>query len=319
MRKNNDGFDTDMAFIDKSLLFTQGIRSFFLRWRREEALLWIDEIYSALPSVTEKWGITSLKPNQISRYGLVLEASTRDHGEIILKFTPEFIHRFEREAEAYRLLPSSTMCEVIAIDGPHHCLVLKKIQPARYASFDDRQKLTAFFGHVFHDAVEYTGQDLKYIDFYQKELKQRCDDTQRLRFHDKEIKEELAFAWDLYNRTFQDADLYILHGDLLNLNVLDDGERYLGVDPIGFIAPIELEGVRFIRNDIRDHPDQGFARRFDLLMDYFAEFVDKDRLIKMFIIDMAYCTYNSVFENDTPDETEVDLELIRIARKSLNL
>lgn len=37
----------------------------------------------------------------------------------------------------------------------------------------------------------------------------------------------------------------------------------------------------------------------------------------MFIIDMAYCTYNSVFENDTPDEPLVYLELIRIAKKQL--
>ena len=35
----------------------------------------------------------------------------------------------------------------------------------------------------------------------------------------------------------------------------------------------------------------------------------------MFIIDMAMCTYNSVFENETDAETLVDLELIRIARE----
>ena len=37
----------------------------------------------------------------------------------------------------------------------------------------------------------------------------------------------------------------------------------------------------------------------------------------MFIIDMAFCTYNSTFENETPEETLVDLELIRIAKEWL--
>ena len=305
------------ALYDKSILLTSGIRNFFLRWKKEETLKWIDEIHTALPELIEKWSITSFVPNQIARYGLVLQASSQEHGEIVLKFTPAFINRFEREAEAYSILPKSYMCEVIDIDYRNRCLILRCIRHAGYAGFEDTRKLTAFFDHVFRDAVKDTGQPLHHIGFYRQELKKRCDDTEELRFHDREIKEELKTAWDLYSEAFQDADLYILHGDLIDLNILDDGTRSYGVDPIGFLAPIELECVRFIRNDVRNHPESGFRRRFDMLVSYFAGFVDKTRLIQMFIIDMAYCTYNSVFENDTPDETEVDLELIRIARECL--
>ncbi|MBQ9009266.1 MAG: 2-C-methyl-D-erythritol 4-phosphate cytidylyltransferase [Clostridia bacterium] len=309
--------DRSVAFFDKNILLTGGIRNFFLRTREKETLLWLDQVYSAFPELVEKWGITSFVPNQIARYGLVLHATSKTHGEIILKFTPEFINRFEREAEAYQILPRSYMCEVIDIDTRNRCLILRKIQPARYASFEDNLKLTVFFEHVFRDAVKYTGQPLSHIGFYQQELKQRCEDPNPLRFHDREIREELQFAWELYNRAFREADLYILHGDLIDVNVLDDGTRYYGVDPIGFIAPIELECVRFIRNDVRNHPEFGYRHRFDILISSFSRFVNRTRLIQMFIIDMAYCTYNSVFENDTPDETEVDLELIRIARECL--
>jgi len=315
--KNLGGLDHSIAFFDKSILITNGIRNFFLRWKKEETLKWIDEIYRFFPELIAKWTITSFVPNQISRYGLVLQASSKEYGEIILKFTPAFINRFEREAEAYRILPKSYMCEVIDTDYQNHCLILRKIQPARYARFEDNLKLTDFYGHVIGDAVKYTGQPLDYIGFYRQELKKRCDDTEVLRFHDGEIKEELKYAWELYNRVFLNEDLYILHGDLIDVNVLDDGTRYYGVDPIGFIAPIELECVRFIRNDVRNHPEFGLSHRFDILVSSFARFVDRTRLIQMFIIDMAYCTYNSVFENDTPDETEVDLELIRIARECL--
>ena len=40
-----------------------------------------------------------------------------------------------------------------------------------------------------------------------------------------------------------------------------------------------------------------------------------NRLLDIFIIDMAFCTYNSVFENEDPKETLDDLELIRIAKE----
>ena len=302
---------------DKSFLLTSGIRNFFLRWKKEETMKWIDEIHAVLPELIGKWSITALVPNQIARYGLILQAFSQTHGEIVLKFAPAFINRFEREAEAYKILPKSYMCEVIDVDYERRCLILRNIHNAGYARFEDSRKLTAFFGHVFGDAVRYTGQPLDYIGPYRQELKKRCDDPEKLRFHDREIREALALAWELYNETFREEDLYIVHGDLIDLNILDDGRRYYGVDPIGFLAPIEMECVRFIRNDVRNHPGSGFCSRFGMLISGFESFADRDRLIRMFLIDMAYCTYNSVFENNTPDETETDLELIRIAEEFL--
>ncbi len=303
--------------LDKQMLYTDGIRNFFLRLKEEDTVRWIDDIYSSLPELISKWDIVSLLPNQIARYGLVIEASTKERGDIILKFTPGFINRFERESESYAILPKSYMCELIDTDYQRRCMILKKIPKVGYANFEDKAKLEAFYKCAVEDAVKYTGQDLKYIGPYKPELKKRCDDRAELVFCDKEIKEELAFAWDLYCETFDSEPLYILHGDLIDLNVLDDGERYYGVDPIGFLAPIELECARFIRNDTRNHPEEGYENRFSRLLDFFERFFDREKMLKMFVIDMAYCTYNSVFENDTPDETLVDLELIRIARQQL--
>ena len=106
---------------------------------------------------------------------------------------------------------------------------------------------------------------------------------------------------------------------MIDLNVLDDGERLWGIDPNGFIAPIEFECVRFIRNDVRNHADFGYPERFDLLVHSFSRFVDARRLVCMFIIDMAMCTYNSTFENEDDLETRVDLELISIAKEWLKI
>ena len=81
------------------------------------------------------------------------------------------------------------------------------------------------------------------------------------------------------------------------------------------IGPIELECVRFIRNDVRNHPAFGFAQRFALLLSSFARHVDVHRLVDIFIIDMVFCTFNSTFENEDPKETDDDLELIRVAKE----
>jgi streptomycin 6-kinase len=133
----------------------------------------------------------------------------------------------------------------------------------------------------------------------------------------EEVRAVLNEAIDMYKDAFGDAKRYVLHGDLHELNILDDGNRFWGIDPSGMLAPIELECVRFIRNDVRNHPAFGYEARFKLLLDSFSRFVDRDRLIKMFIIDMAYCTFNSTFENELPDETYLDLELIDIAKKMI--
>ncbi len=130
-----------------------------------------------------------------------------------------------------------------------------------------------------------------------------------------EIEPELREAAELYRQRFSGAKLYILHGDLHELNILDDTKRFWGIDPNGMLAPLELECVRFISNDVRSHPSFGFAHRFELLLQSFGRFVDVRRLADMFIIYMAFTTYNSVFENEDPaQETAADLELIRTAK-----
>jgi len=110
-----------------------------------------------------------------------------------------------------------------------------------------------------------------------------------------------------------------MHGDLHELNILDNGKRFYGIDPNGMLGPLELECVRFIRNDVRNHPSFGYAQRFEILLRSFGRFVDIKRLADMFIIDMAYCTFNSTFENEDPAETYVDLELISIAKEWIKM
>ena len=304
------------AFFDKELLLTEGLRSFLLRNEREKTLQWIDMIYNSLPQLIARWKITSFLPNQISRYGLVLEAKSREYGNVILKFIPDFVGRFERELEAIRILPTSYMCRLIDADEGCNCMLLECIKPARFACFEENLKLTELFTHAIGDAVRYTDEmELKFIPLYFKELKGKLARADLMPYCREQIEPVLRDAIILYEERFSSAQLYVLHGDLHEQNILDNGQRFYGIDPNGMLAPLELECVRFIRNDVRNHPAFGFAERFDVLLHSFARFVDIHKLVDMFIIDMAFCTYNSVFENEDSQETFVDLELIRIAKE----
>lgn len=309
--------ESNIAFFDKSILITEGLRAFLLRNEFRKTQLWLDEVYSNMPKLIARWNISSFVPNQVSRYGLVLQAKSQTLGDVVMKFIPEFVGRFERELEAMRLLPESYMCPLLDADEDCRCMLLKRITPAKYASFEENLKLTEFFRNAVNDAVEYTeSHNLKHIPLYYDELMQKLANLDIMPYGRAEIEPELVYAAELYRQKFSGAKLYILHGDLHELNILDDNKRFWGIDPNGMLAPLELECVRFIRNDVRSHPSFGFAHRFELLMQSFSRFVDIHRLADMFIIDMAFITYNSVFENeDISQETLADLEIIRIAKE----
>ena len=318
MLKNQGKVDlsSKKPFFDKRLLLTNGIKSFLLRKEPEKTQRWIDAVYSDIPVLFKRWEIISFLPNQISRFGLVLQATSQKHGQMILKFIPDFVGRFERELEAMRVLPSSYMCHLIDAEENCNCMLLERISPARFGSFEEKKKFTDLFKHVIEDAVLKTEKyQLKYIPYYYNELMDKLAHAETMPYCRELIEPELVYAVDLYQKVFADRENYILHGDLHELNILDNGKRFYGIDPNGMLGPIELECVRFIRNDVRNHPSVEFEHRFELLLSSFSQFVNIHRLVDIFIIDMAFCSFNSVFENENPKETYDDLELIRVAKK----
>ncbi len=306
----------NLAFFDKEILLTEGIKSCLLLNYHEETLAWIDKIYEAIPKLVSKWKLTFFMPNQVSRFGLVLQAKSLIYGEVIVKFIPDFIERYQRELEAFRFLPDSYMCRLIDWDDSCNSMLMTKITPAHYASFEDNIKLTEFFRRVVNDATPYAEDlGLKYIPDYLFELREKIANMSIVKFFPEQIEKELKEAEKLYLNNFSDEKKYVIHGDLHELNILNDGQNFWGIDPIGFVGPIELECVRFIRNDVRNHKSFGLYERFDVLMRNFSRLVDAKKLALLFQIDMAFCTYNSTYENDTPEETQLDLQLITIVKE----
>ncbi len=303
--------------VTRENLNTEGLKGFLLRRQPQETAEWLDGILDDFPQIADRWSLIRVRPEQTSRYGLLLEAESEKLGGIFVKMIPPFLQgRYERELEAMLHLSRSYMCPLLDYESRWNLMVLRKIVPARHASFEDPDRIYSFFRTVLDHAIPVTAP-LHWIPDYGDELDEKCRTIDMVPYRKQEIMAVLEEASELFGREFASAPRYIVHGDLHMLNVLDDGKRLWGIDPNGMCAPIEMEGVRFIRNDIRTHPEMGYTNRFETLIRFFSQLFDEKRLTEMFLIDMAFCTYNSTFENETEEETLVDLELIRIAREWL--
>ena len=53
-------------------------------------------------------------------------------------------------------------------------------------------------------------------------------------------------ANELYDKMFANDEFCLVHGDMHRYNIMKSGELITAIDPIGYIAPLELDIVRFI-------------------------------------------------------------------------
>ena len=49
----------NIAFFDKNILITEGVKSYLLRNEKEKTLFWIDHVYANMPRIIAKWELTS--------------------------------------------------------------------------------------------------------------------------------------------------------------------------------------------------------------------------------------------------------------------
>lgn len=217
---------SNVAFFDRNILITDGLRMGLLREQEQQTLRWLDELYLHMPELISKWGITSFLPNQVSRNGLILEAKSQLYGDVVMKCVPDFLGRYERELEAMQILPQDYMCRLLDHADAAHVMLLERIKGAKYAAFEENIKLTAFFKKVLSLAKPAGSVPTpRYIPDYEEELQRVRNAMGMARDFRKDIAQELDSALALYNDTFAAAPKYIVHMDLYAFHILDNGEE----------------------------------------------------------------------------------------------
>ena len=308
-----DRYRRSVKVYEKEAFITEGLQSFLLRTQAEETNDWLSSVAESYPRLAEKWEITSFIANQTSRYGLVLLAQSARYGAVIIKLIPPFVGRYANEKSCYMALSDAFMCKLYDCDDEANALLLEQVKPGDYARFEDNLMLTRFWDNVFSAATPANGQGEDYF----AGLCERLQNAEDLPYCSAPIREHLQFAVSLYERRFSADTLYLLHGDLHEFNILKGENGYVAVDPIGFCAPLAFETSRFIRNDVLRNADFGAPARLTLLTAYFSKWLPVEKVREALYIDLSFTTYNSVFENETPRETERMLQLLDVVRGML--
>ena len=299
---------------EKEAFITEGLQSFLLRTNTEETNAWLSKVAESYPRLAEKWEITSFIANQTSRYGLVLLAQSARYGAVIIKLIPPFVDRYANEKSCYMALSDAFMCKMYDSDDAADALLLQQVKPGDYARFEDNLMLTRFWDSVFEHALP--APDGQGTDYY-AELLDRLQSAKDLPYCSAPIRESLQFAVSLYEQRFSADTPYLIHGDLHEFNILKGENGYVAVDPIGFRAPLAFETARFIRNDVLRNTEFGTAARLTLLTEYFSKWQPIEKVRAALYIDLSFTTYNSVFENEAPCETERMLKLLDAVRGTL--
>ncbi len=149
--------------------------------------------------------------------------------------------------------------------------------------------------HKFHN----------YSDILHKKL-----DENKFSYRNEEIMQLVAEANELYDDVFGNDAYCLVHGDMHRYNIMKSGELITAIDPIGYIAPIELDIARFIGTELTDTNEDVQIKKSELI-EYFAPLSSKKRIESLLFVDMVFRLHNSIFENDTFELTDKWLSILK--------
>lgn len=85
----------------------------------------------------------------------------------------------------------------------------------------------------------------------------------------------------------------------------------MAIDPIGYIAPIELDIARYIRTELTDG-DGNIKEQYEKLVDCFSTLVPREKLETLCFVDMVFRLHNSLFENENYNLTDKWLNVLEV-------
>lgn len=271
-----------------------------------EAEKWVDTLKDKIPNLLKKWQIESYSVIKNSHFGIIFIADSIKYGKCVLKIIPPFIDRYEGERSCYQNINSSYMCELYDYDDSCCSILLERCNDTELNIDSDNNSVFKFFERVLnaHKTV-YCEKDFKN---YQAILENKRNDT------DFDYKKDIIMSYvrmavDEYNKTFANEDLTLIHGDLHRYNIMGKNGDLVAIDPIGYIAPKEIDVVRYIATELSDNGGN-IIENAEKMLDYFAPISSYDKLKSALFIDIVFRLHNSLFENDNYDLTDKWLDIL---------
>ena len=110
---------------------------------------WIENIKSNLLNLEDELEILEISQIQNSSFGLIFKAVSKLYGNIILKFIPPYINRYENEKKSYLNLSSYYMCRSIVFYDHLDLIILEDSGERIQIDSKSINLLNNFFSIIF--------------------------------------------------------------------------------------------------------------------------------------------------------------------------
>ena len=273
---------------------------------------WILLSQKRLPALFDKWKIESYKVLKTSHFGIVMFANSLKYGDCVIKIIPPFINRYKQEKLCYNSLSSQYMCELYDYDDHSGALLLEKCDNCNEAVFGtNSKKIYNFFETIQKLKVESYEIEIGNFHNYSELLHQKCY-CDNFEYKKAEIMEYVKKATNLFDEVFSQESVVLIHGDLHRHNIVEKNHNLVAIDPIGYIAPFEIELARYIGTELTD-TDGNPKELLQNIVELFEPLTAKNKLLAACFIDISFRLHNSIFENTDYLLTDKWLKILREA------
>lgn len=271
---------------------------------------WSKTLENSISKLLKEWQITDYKVIKTSHFGIIFIAKSVKYGKCVLKIIPPFIDRYEGERSCYQSISTSFMCELYDYDDECSAILLEKCDETQAEFSENNTKLLEFFGKIM-DCTDIYIPD-KYTSNFKVYKEVLTEKTKQDNF---EYKNDLIMSYvkkavSLFEQTFSDKDFSLIHGDLHRYNIMKKHDSLVAIDPIGYIAPKEVDIARYMGTELCDGSNNVDKKRREMI-NYFSQIADKDKLEKILFIDIVFRLHNSLFENDDFVLTDKWLDVLK--------
>lgn len=272
---------------------------------------WTRRLEKEIPNLLKKWQITDYRVVKTSHFGIIFLAKSIKYGDCVLKMIPPFIDRYEPERSCYQTLPATFMCELYDYDDTCSAILMQQMD-SDLPQFDKNDTTALdFFEKALNSYkdIKISENDVHKFHNYSDILHGKLDEN-KFSYRNEEIMQLVTQANELYDEVFANDEFCLVHGDMHRYNIMKSDELITAIDPIGYIAPLELDIVRFIGTELTDTTEDVQKKKTELV-EYFAPLSSKERIESLLFVDMVFRLHNSLFENDTFELTDKWLSILK--------
>lgn len=300
--------DVDLSNILESV---SRLNKYLKKYYPSESEQWAKTLKRSISKLLKNWQITQYRLIKSSHFGIIFLAKSVKYGKCVLKIIPPFIDRYVSERSCYQSINASFMCELYDYDDECCAILLERCTESDLDfEHTDKSELLNFFKKIINSSnIKVPGELLTEFKNYGEILNQKVNQN-NFEYKNEIIMDLVRRAVKLYNDNFTDGDIALIHGDTHRYNIMARRGVLVAIDPIGYMAPKEVDIVRYIGTELCDSDTDEAVNANDML-DLFSSVSNRQALEKMLFIDIVFRLHNSLFENEDYIVTEKWLEVLK--------